>query len=136
MSSAQPGYTLPASERLKLRKKIETLFQKGEAFSAFPLRVVYLLQAPDTDRVAAAQVGFSIPKKRVRKATMRNRIRRLLKESWRLQKQELYPFIPPGMQLQCFLIFSGNETFSFPESLKAVNKVIDRLKKAIILPEQ
>jgi len=125
--SIQQRYTLQAIERLKLRKQIETLFQTGEAFSVFPLRIVYrLLPLPDASD-SPVQVGFSIPKKRIKKAVGRNRVRRLLKEAWRLQKHALYQAIPPDMQLHCFLIYTGEPLLTFEEAKKAVLKLQQKL---------
>lgn len=124
--------TLQAEERLKLRKQIETLFQNGEAFSVFPLRVVFrFTHVHSTDPFAPVRIGFSIPKKRIRKANKRNTVKRRLREAWRTQKQSLYQTMPKGMQLHCFLIFTGQLPFTFPEAQKSVSSVIDRLKKVI-----
>ncbi len=125
-------FTLQAVERLKLRKQIETLFQTGEAFSVFPLRVVYqYLPERGEAEPSPVRVGFSIPKKRLRKAVQRNRVRRLLKEAWRLQKHELYAQIPATAQLHCFFIYTGNDQFTFPDAEKVVKKVSGRLQRII-----
>ncbi len=123
----QQRYTLQAIERLKLRKQIETLFQTGEAFSVFPLRIVYKMLPLADASASPVQVGFSIPKKRIRKAVGRNRVRRLLKEAWRLQKHPLYQAIPEGLQLHCFLIYTGPPLLTFPEAQAAVQKLQQKL---------
>jgi len=127
-------FTLQAEERLKLRKHIETLFRDGEAFSVLSLRVVYLLADITGPGAAPVRVGFSIPKKRVRLAVNRNRIRRLLKEAWRLQKDLLYKNIPDGKQLHCFLIYisppSAGE-FTFPVAQESVKKCLEKLSGRI-----
>lgn len=136
-NSIQQRYTLQAIERLKLRKQIETLFQTGEAFSVFPLRIVYRL-IPLSDAAASpVQVGFSIPKKRIKKAVGRNRVRRLLKEAWRLQKHPLYLAIPEGQQLHCFLIYTGEPLLTFDEAKKAILKLQQKLipKLQIVISE-
>lgn len=126
-NSIQQRYTLQATERLKLRKQIETLFQAGEAFSVFPLRVVYRLVPATPASASPVQVGFSIPKKRIRKAVGRNKVRRLLKEAWRLQKHALYEAIPENLQLHCFLIYTGEPLLTFDEAKKAVLKLQQKL---------
>lgn len=126
-NSIQQRNTLQSIERLKLRKQIETLFQTGEAFSVFPLRVVYCLNAIAGAEISPVRVGFSIPKKRIKRAVGRNRVKRLLREAWRLQKHPLYQSMPEGQQLHCFLIFTGNEKLTFEESMAAVKKLIDKL---------
>ncbi len=127
-------FTLQAVERLQLRKQIETLFQTGEAFSVFPLRVVYLQGKRSETEPSPVRMGFSIPKKRVKKAVDRNRLRRLLKEAWRLQKHALYQKIDPEAQLHCFFIFTGNDKLTFPEAEKTVKKAIGKLCQVIVPP--
>jgi len=134
-SHAYERATLQAEERLKLRKHIETLFQKGEAFSVLSLRVVYLLTDSVGPGASPVRVGFSIPKKRIRKANSRNRIRRLLKEAWRTQKGLLYNNIPEGKQLHCFLIYISTSTaaeFFHPAACESVKKCLDRLRGRIM----
>lgn len=126
-NSIQQRYTLQAIERLKLRKQIETLFQTGEAFSVFPLRIVYRLIPLSDASGSPVQVGFSIPKKRIKKAVGRNRVRRLLKEAWRLQKHPLYQAIPANQQLHCFLIYTGPPLLTFEDAKTAVHKLQQKL---------
>lgn len=135
-NSIQQRYTLQAIERLKLRKQIETLFQTGEAFSVFPLRVVYSLNPLTATEISPVRAGFSIPKKRIKKAVNRNKVRRLLREAWRLQKHALYQSIPDGQQLHCFLIFTGNEKLTFEEAKTAVKKLTDKLIPKLKKPEE
>ncbi|MFT4062651.1 MAG: ribonuclease P protein component [Edaphocola sp.] len=128
-------YTLKAAERLKLRKQIETLFQRGEAFSVLRLRVVYLLAAAgNTAAGSPVRVGFSIPKKRLKKAVQRNRVRRLLREAWRHQKHDLYAQVPAGQQLQVFLIYTYNDVCTFEDAQTSVNKCLYQLSKRLVAP--
>lgn len=123
-------FTLQADERLKLRNDIETLFRQGEAFSVFPLRVIFLLSPNSTAGISPVRVGFSIPKKRIKLANGRNRIRRLIKEAWRLQKHPIYSQIPAGVQLHCFLVYTGSpvvKDFTLDMAKEAVSKAIGKL---------
>jgi ribonuclease P protein component len=131
-NNIQQRNTLQAIERLKLRKHIETLFQIGEAFSVFPIRVVYTLVPRSNKEIAPVRMGFSIPKKRLKKANQRNRVKRLLKEAWRLQKHQVYQMITPNYQLHAFFIFTGSIDFSFEQACAAVAKANQKLLK--ILP--
>lgn len=124
-------YTLNATERLKLRKQIETLFQSGKASSIVPLRVLFLLVPKSEGEQSPIRIGFSIPKKRIRKAVARNRMRRLLKEAWRLQKLKIYPLVPEHLQLHVFFIYTGKEKFNFEQAFEVVGKVISELEKKI-----
>lgn len=122
------GFTFSHSERLKFRKQIETLFQHGEAFSVYPFRVVYTFSARQAATDAPARAGFSVPKKKMRHAHQRNRIKRLLREAWRHRKHEVYTTIPPAIQLHFFFIFTGREIPDWPATQKAMSKIIHNLQ--------
>lgn len=123
MEGSAIRFTFTHSEKLKFRKQIETLFQKGEAFSIYPFRVIYTL-CEASSKEAPSRIGFSVPKKKMRHAHERNRIKRLLREAWRLKKQVLYPNIPPQRQLQFFIIFTGKEMPNFETCQTAIQKMI------------
>jgi ribonuclease P protein component len=123
-------YTLGKAERLKSRKAIEQLFEKGQAFSLFPLRVIYVLEKKEEERKGdLLQCGFSVSTKRFKKASDRNRIKRILRETWRLQKKELQAAVAEqNMQLNVFLIYTGNE---LPEYEKLITKTAGAIKRLI-----
>ena len=70
-------------EKLKSQKTIEQLFLEGKAVSAYPLRLVYL------EHGNANKVGVSVSKRNFKKAVDRIRIKRLLREAYRLNKSML-----------------------------------------------
>lgn len=79
-------FTLGKSERLKQRKFIERLFREGKSFSVFPFRVYYLF----TDELTASlQAGFTASTRNFKRAVDRNRIKRVTREAYRLQKSVL-----------------------------------------------
>ena len=132
--------TLQATERLKLRKQIEMLFRNGEAFSVYPLLVKFHVVAKanlqEGQSVSPVRSGFSIPKKKVRRAHDRNRNRRLLKEAWRCQKHELYAAIPEKWQLHCFLIFKGSEMLTFEQAKETVTAIQKKLIQKVTALQQ
>jgi ribonuclease P protein component len=100
-------YTFTLHERLKREQHIKTLFHSGKAFSAFPLKCIrLLLPKPEADP-APAKIAFSVPKKRFPRAVDRNRVKRLMREAWRLGKHKVHEVIPQGCQLHLFLIYTG-----------------------------
>ncbi|WP_298766853.1 ribonuclease P protein component [uncultured Polaribacter sp.] len=80
--------TLGKEERLKSRKLIEKLYSEGNSVKKFPLRMVYI-QTKHTSNFPA-QVGVSVPKRIFKLAVKRNRIKRLMRETYRLQKEIVY----------------------------------------------
>ena len=127
-------YTFCKDERLKREQHIQTLFRTGKAFSVFPVRLVWLLQAKDNDKYPA-RTGFSVPKKKFRHATDRNRVKRLLREVWRTNKHEIYEAVPQAQQLHLFIIFTDITLPDLPKVSNALIKAIDKLKTAIAQSE-
>ncbi|MEX0289849.1 MAG: ribonuclease P protein component [Flavobacteriaceae bacterium] len=78
----------PKKERLKSKKQIEQLFKEGNSISAFPLKLIYK-KTPETSEVKV-QAAVSVPKKNFKSAVKRNRIKRLMRESYRLNKHRIF----------------------------------------------
>jgi len=77
--------TFSKSEHLCGEKRITRLFTQGEAFIAYPLRVVFIIEPKKDEEPASVLV--SVPKKRFKRAVKRNRLKRLMREAYRLNKQ-------------------------------------------------
>jgi ribonuclease P protein component len=73
------------------------------------------------------RAGFSVPKKKFRSSVNRHRIRRLVVESWRLNKHLLYPAIPDDKQLHLFFIFTDIKMPEYETVRAAVVKGIGKL---------
>lgn len=79
--------TLHKAERLDRKKVIEKMFAGGSrSFSLFPLRVVWL---PVEELEAPVSILVSVSKRRFKRAVKRNRVKRLVREAYRLNKQPL-----------------------------------------------
>jgi len=87
MTEKQPRYTLPRSKSLKSKLLIDKLFKQGQSLVAYPLRLVYLSVNYEANEPFLS--GFSVPKKKFKHAVDRNRIKRLMRESFRLQQHDL-----------------------------------------------
>ena len=124
-------FTLGADERIKSRKAILSLFEKGTSFSIFPVRAVFILDQASENTVLKA--AFSVSKKNFKKAVDRNRIRRLMKESWRLQKNELQLSLQSSQKcLDIFFIYTGKEIPDYQLILKKMGAVIQKMKDQLI----
>ena len=82
-------HTLSKEERLSWKRHIDRLFTEGRSFVAFPLRVVYLLSDEEGMPVRASFL-VSVPKKRFKRAVKRNRIKRQVREAYRMHKYDLW----------------------------------------------
>ena len=90
-------------EHLCGEKRITRLYTQGDAFIAYPVRVVFLIE-PKSD-TEPASVLISVPKKRFKRAVKRNRLKRLIREAYRLNKQELIEKLEEK-QLQIHIAFN------------------------------
>lgn len=81
-------HTFGKQEKLKSRKLIGRLFEEGKSVKKFPIRLIYLQTEQASD--FPMQASFSVPKRNFKKAVDRNRIKRLLREAYRHEKQGLY----------------------------------------------
>ncbi|WP_445734606.1 ribonuclease P protein component [Mariniflexile sp.] len=81
-------YTFNKKEKLKSKKLIEQLFAEGKSVSAFPLRLVFL--PTNFDENVVAKTGVSVSKRHFKRAVDRNRIKRLMREVYRLNKTEYF----------------------------------------------
>jgi ribonuclease P protein component len=76
--------TFPKRERLYKKKLIQELFDKGSSFYLYPFKVIYF----DTkEENVPNQVLFSVSKRKFKTAVARNRIKRQLREGYRLNKR-------------------------------------------------
>ena len=127
-------YTLHKEERLKSRKAIDQLFAQGRSFSSFPLRVIHLdvtASAPAFSK-SNVQAAFSVSKKYFKKAVDRNRIRRLMKEAYRLKKNELQEQLKKQQKhLVVFFIYTGNELPKYQPVFDKMGSALLRLIKIV-----
>ena len=119
-------FGLPKSERLKSRKRIDSLFAEGKGFAVFPIRVVYRF-FPEGGQ-SGWQMGVSASKRSFKKAVDRTRIKRLLREAYRLQKEELQQALTEsGKGGAVFFLYTGKTLPSFEEVKQAMTKCLNKL---------
>ncbi len=129
MQSVRKQFTLGKEERLKSRKQIENLFDKGKSFLVAPFRVYFIVsgELPIQKGESRLKFGTGVSTKNFKKAVDRNRIKRLTREAWRLQKNEIREKTRETQrQLNVFFIYTGKE---LPDFTTVKDKVAIALKK-------
>jgi ribonuclease P protein component len=100
------------SERLCSRKSIGKLFTAGNIIFHYPFRVLWL-DAGETNHFPA-KAAISVPKKKFKKAVDRNRIKRLVREAYRLNKGQLYDsLIKKGRNIEMIIVYIAGEEHDF-----------------------
>ena len=84
-------FTYQKSDKLKSRKQTQHLFSTGQAINVFPIRLIYTIEPLATalemgSPSSLLQAGVGAPSRTFRKAVQRNRVKRLLREAYRLEK--------------------------------------------------
>ena len=80
-------FTLGKNQNLKSRKAISQLFIEGKSVKSYPIKMIYL---PNLTSNNQTKLAFSVPKRNFKLAVDRNRIKRLLRESYRLNQHEFF----------------------------------------------
>ncbi|NLI72020.1 MAG: ribonuclease P protein component [Bacteroidales bacterium] len=123
--------TFPKSEHLYGIKTIERLYNQGSVFVSYPFRVVYFMVEDKTESVPVRAM-VSVSKRKFKNAVDRNRIKRLMRETYRLNKSRLIEFIREN-DLNVHLAFQyiSDEIISFAEMNSKMEKALDKLIKII-----
>ena len=84
-------FTYRKKDKLKSRKQTQHLFSTGQAINVFPIRLIYTIEPIATalemgSASSLLQAGVGAPSRTFRKAVQRNRVKRLLREAYRLEK--------------------------------------------------
>lgn len=124
------NFTYKKNERLKSRKLIEHLFGKGKSISVFPIKVLY-------DFVENAswpvQAGVTASSRSFKKAVQRNRVKRVMREAYRLQKLPLQQALREREKsLILFFIYLGKELPVFSDLHEKMKIILQKLSEKIM----
>jgi ribonuclease P protein component len=122
-------FGFPKAERLKSRKQIDSLFEKGKAVSVPPVRAIYLFSPAESGSLLA---GVTASKKSFKKAVDRNRIKRLLREAYRLQKEPMLHQVKASNKTAfLFFVYTDKTIADFDTIQTAMGKCLERVRKLI-----
>ena len=123
-------------EKLKSRKLIEELFDRGKSINVFPVRILYIFSNLEADEKSLLQVGVSVSKRNFKRAVDRNRVKRLLREAYRLQKKELLELlIKQKKKGFVFFIYTDKQLPEYPIVFDTMTKCLSALKRKVVLNE-
>ncbi|AWX44475.1 Ribonuclease P [Flagellimonas maritima] len=120
-------FSFSKKEKLKNKKLFEELFIGGKGISAFPVKLLYVrTQFDDGPHI---KVGVVAPKKKFKSAVKRNRIKRLLREAYRLNKHLVFNNIEGDFAF--LFLYLGKQMPTFEE----VDTSIKQLLKGFLKKE-
>lgn len=121
--------TYRKSERLSGQKNIQDLIKQGQEFFQFPFRIVWSLTEEPIPH--PAQIAFAVPKRNFKSAVKRNRIKRLLRESYRRNKAPFYDELTKrNKNLRAIVIYTQRQMPTLSETDGKIILTLHRLIKA------
>jgi len=124
------NHTLKDYERLKSRKLITQLFEQGAHSFAYPLKLVYRIEAEAELNQADWLLKFavSIPKKKVKSAVDRNLLKRRIREAYRLNKNTLQSCLADNnLKLNLMFVYLESEIKNYAVIENAVKQHLDEI---------
>jgi ribonuclease P protein component len=114
------SFRFPKSERINKDKEIKELFDKGSSFYLHPCKVIYW-QMPAG---SSSKILVSVSKRNFKKAVQRNRIKRQLREAWRLNRHLL-----TNARFSIVYIYSAKELLPSAVVAAQMQKILKRINE-------
>jgi ribonuclease P protein component len=130
-------FTYQQKDKLKSRTQLQNLFALGKSMSNAPLRLIYTLENITEENQASSsplviQAGVGAPTKQFKKAVQRNRVKRLLREAYRLELPAFKAQLQlQGMRLNIFILYMEATVLPQIEINAKMKLILDQLAKRI-----
>lgn len=127
------NFTYPKNEKLKSKITIDLLFSKGKSVSKYPLRLVYVESDYGIPEASGQKLkmGVSVSKKYFKQAVDRNYFKRVLRETYRLNKHLLIDNLDKKYAFMFF--YQSKDRLSYEEinakTIQLFEKFILQIKK-------
>ena len=117
----------PKKEKLKSEILIRSIFEEGKSITSYPLKLIYLeIKDPTRTKI---QCGVTVPKRNFKSAVKRNRIKRLLRESYRLNKEQIFNNIEGSFAF--LFLYIGKEIPGYEEVEKQMRVILQKFLKKV-----
>jgi ribonuclease P protein component len=125
------SYSFSKQERIYYRSDFQKLLSEGKSFYLYPFKCIYLWKEATA---FSGKIAISVSKKKFKRAVDRNKIKRLIRECYRLEKHILYQEYANSQQsIDILIIYTGTKIYSFHvmknQIIELINKIINRTDK-------
>ena len=128
-------FSLSPAERIKSKKTMDTLFRTGKAFFVYPYRIVYTLTSTthlDVINPYPLRMAVSVPKRNFKRANRRNALKRLTRETYRLQKPEWVQWLnKAGYEMDMMFLYTNPKPLTYSEIEQSMTTVGLKLLKIL-----
>ena len=125
-------YSFPKKEKLTSKIIIDRLFKDGDSRFKYPFRVIFL--SDDTYSEQFPQLVISVSKRNFKRAVDRNRIKRLIREAYRLQKEDLLALFE-HKPAYLAILYTAKEEITLIELKKKLSLIIKMTQSGNKLPD-
>jgi len=123
-------FAFPKKEKLTGKLQIDRLFNEGRSFAHVPFRIYFRIFQDENDK--GIRVLIAVPKKKLSLAVDRNRVKRLIRESYRLQKAVLSMPAMHEKSLHIGIVYTGDQADpGFALVKEKISGCLLKLKKLI-----
>ena len=124
------SFSYPKKHKLKGKTSIDLLFSKGKSVSKYPLRLVYAVADEKQMDGELIKMGVSVSKKYFKRAVDRNYFKRVLRETYRLNKH----LMPENLETKycCMFFYQTKEKLSYQEINEKTIQLFVKFTKAIL----